>query len=82
MNEYVFDELEKHPAHLMLNQVEAGIYIELLEKDINKWIGVLKKVMSYSYESNVKRDLKANEITKRIQILGDLLEEMKEQTAW
>ena len=79
---YIFEDLEKHPAHLMLNQVEVGIYIELLEKDIRKWEGVLSKVKNYCYESSVKRDIKIEEITKKIDILNGMLDELKEQTAW
>lgn len=82
MRSFEFDELERHPAHLMLNQVEVAIYFDLLGKEIKKWEAVLARVKSYSYESNVKRDMKIDEITEKIETLNNMLAEMVEQTSW
>lgn len=77
-----FNEMEKHPAHLNLNQAQVGIYIELLNRDINKWEGALTRAKQYGYESNVKRDIKIQDIEQRIEIVSDMLAELMEQTAW
>lgn len=77
-----FDELEKHTAHLMLNQIEAGIYLFLLEREIKKWEGTLTRVKSYGYESDVKRDVKIGEIEAKLEILKGMQYEMQVETAW
>lgn len=82
MRNFEFNELEEHPAYLMLNQVEAGIYIDLLEKEIKKWEGVLARVKSYGYESNVKRDMKIDGVSEKIETLKNMLAEMVDQTSW
>ena len=79
---YFIEDLEEHPAHLMLNQLKASIYTDLLEKEIKKWKGVLTRTENFRYESIVMKDIKKDEINKRLSVLKDMLDEMNEQTAW
>lgn len=81
-NYIILEDLPRHPAHFNLNEFEAGIYIDLLEREILKWSGVLERAKNYAYESSVKKTIKIEEIEKRLGVLNSMLNEMKEQTAW
>lgn len=73
---------ERHPVHLNLSEKEVAMYFNLLEERIAKHEALLKRVENTVYESSVKKGLKIEEHSDKIRLLSDMLDELKEQSAW
>ncbi len=75
------DETE-HAVHLYLTDEDVQMYFSMLEERIRKYDGLIKRTINNRIECVVKMDMSMAKHQRNKEIVENLFNEMKEQTAW
>jgi len=72
----------RHQIHLFVTEKEVAMYFKMFEERIEKHENLLKRVEETVYESIVKKEKKMREHSDAIELLENMYNEIREQTAW
>ena len=80
--ESVNEDVERHPVHLFITEQEVEMYFNIFDERIKRLESLLQRTKDTVYESNVKKDMKVEELSNKLSLVTNMYAEFREQTVW
>ena len=80
--EAIPENTERHPVHLFITEKEVEMYFNMFDERIKRLESLLQRTKDTVYESNVKKDMKVEELSNKLSLVTNMYAEFREQTVW